>query len=298
VEGGVRACLATIFTEPGGSDAVGFPPGDAEAAHAAGVRQVEIYADWARQGHFTVGFGRGGGPGSDPLTGRVPPDPRAIQMGILVEGADPIRSPEELEWWVGRGVVAVGLAWARPSRYAGGNSTPRLGLTERGREMIQAADDSGVVHDVSHLSDLAMDELFERARGRVIASHSNSRALLGGDNQRHLRDESIRTIAARGGVVGLNLYGKFLVPEGSDREPTIDDVADHADHIAAVAQSRRCVGLGSDMDGGFGASVLPAGIRRHADIERLAESLLARGWSDAEVEGFAWGNWSRFWGNG
>src|SRR5262245_23676355 len=51
-EGGVRACLGTIFTEADGDDQVRYAAGDAEGAHAAGVRQLEWYARWASAGLF------------------------------------------------------------------------------------------------------------------------------------------------------------------------------------------------------------------------------------------------------
>ncbi|HLO42478.1 MAG TPA: membrane dipeptidase [Phycisphaerales bacterium] len=283
-EGGVAACLATIFTEPDGNDAVAYPAGDSEAVHAAGVRQLVHYQNWQARGGISLALdGRGDGPG-------------VLRAGLLIEGAEPVRSVEELAWWVERGVVAVGLAWARPSRYSGGNSTPEVGLSDLGRAMVAEMDRLGVVHDVSHLSDLAMDEVFTRASGRVMASHSNARALLGGENQRHLRDESMREIAQRGGVIGLNLFRKFVDPPGLEGKGTVMHAVDLVEHVCSVVGHRRAVGLGSDLDGGFGADQLPAGIRVPADYEKLAGELSRRGWNDAEVEGFAWGNWARFWG--
>jgi len=53
--------------------------------------------------------------------------------------------------------------------------------------------------------------------------------------------------------------------------------------------------LGSDMDGGFSADSLPAGIDRPSDLERVAEGLSGRGWSDEDVSGFKANNWGRFW---
>jgi membrane dipeptidase len=282
-EGGVAACLATVFIEPDGKDAVGYPAGDVAAAHAAGLRQLEHYKSWEARGGISLSL--------DARTG----SPGILRAGILIEGAEPVRTVDELAWWVERGVVAVGLAWARPSRYSGGNSTPQRGLTDLGRDMIAEMDRLCVVHDVSHLSDLAMDELFTRAKGRVMASHSNARPLLGGTNQRHLRDESMREIAARGGVIGLNLFRKFVDPPGMEGQGGITEAIDLVEHVCTVVGHRRAVGLGSDLDGGFGADQLPVGIRVPADYEKLAEELARRGWNDAEVEGFAWGNWARFW---
>lgn len=287
-EGGVRVCLATVFTEPDGDDAVRYRSGDAEDAHAAGLRQIHWYQQWQREGWMRLSHLAGASVGNEPDAPLV--------AGILVEGADPIRTPDELGWWVSQGVVAVGLAWARPSRYSGGNSTPNQGLTPLGRELISRIDAAGLVHDLSHLSDPAMDELLDRASGRVMASHSNSRALHNGVNQRHLRDSSIRTIVERRGIIGLNLFRKFIDPPGKPGAGTIQDAIAHVEHVTQVAGTRSCVGLGSDMDGGFGAGALPAGITTPSHLERLAEALSCKGWSDAEIDGFAWGNWARFWG--
>ena len=56
---------------------------------------------------------------------------------------------------------------------------------------------------------------------------------------------------------------------------------------------RRGVALGSDMDGGFGPDGLPEGIDRPERLETLLDALRAAGWSDADIEGFARGNWRR-----
>ncbi len=293
-EGGVRAALATIFIEPEGSpDAISYRSGDAESAHIAAVRQIEIYHAWAKAGEVTIGLE--GAFKNNPLA-----DARG-SLGVLVEGADGIRTPEELPWWVERGVVAVGLAWAKQTRYAGGNGC-ETGLTDLGREMIRAMDRLGVVHDVTHLSDASLGELFERADGPIIASHSNCRALLDDGKlelwmrQRHLTDESIREIGRRGGMIGSVLFSPFIVRGGKrDRRATLAEWADHVERQCELMGNREQVGLGSDADGGFSAQMLPEGINRPKDYVKLAETLRGRGWSDAEVEGFAWGNWARFW---
>ncbi|MFN0131733.1 MAG: dipeptidase [Phycisphaerales bacterium] len=293
--GGVRACLATVFTEADGDDAVAYPMGDAQAAQTAGLRQLDWYDRWRAAGLIRP-----------LLDDRGQPDSDSIRVGILVEGADPIPSPRDLAAWAARGVVAVGLTWARGSRYASGNAAPScesgLGLTALGRDMVRAIDDLGLVHDVSHLSDRALDELFSLVRGRIVATHSNCRALvpnMPGEprNDRHLHDDAIREIVRRGGVIGLNLFAPFLRPDlAASERPTIDDAIDHVEHVCRIAGHRRAVGLGSDMDGGFSAARLPRGIDSPADLHKLADALVGRGWTQAEVDGFAWGNWARLMG--
>jgi len=228
-----------------------------------------------------------------------------LGIGILIECADPIRSPDELEWWVSQSVCAIGLTWGNGSRYAGGNSKGE-GLTDIGREMVRAMDALGVVHDLSHLSQRATDELLELAEGRVIASHSNCRALLGGEAgggnpwwQRHISDEVIKEVGKRGGVIGLNLCASFIrhgLDKAKGERPTISEAIDHVERVCELMGHRNGVGLGSDLDGGFSAEWLPAGMRTPSDLVLLTDELKQRGWSDDECAGFALGNWERFWG--
>jgi membrane dipeptidase len=198
-------------------------------------------------------------------------------------------------------VVAISLAWAKQTRYAGGN-TCETGLTDLGRAMIREMDRLAVVHDTTHLSDASLRELFERAEGPIIATHSNCRALLDdgslalGPRQRHLTDDSIREIGRRGGMIGSVLYSPFIIRGGKrDRRATLAEWAEHVDRQCELMGNRSQVGLGSDADGGFSALTLPEGVNRPRDYDKLAEALRNRGWSDAEVEGFAWKNWTEFW---
>lgn len=294
-EGCVTACLGTIFTEPDGDDAVGYPSGDIEAARRAGLRQLERYHRWASAGLLGLNLERATRPEGPGISNPDAP----LSIGILVEGADPIRSPDELGWWAERAVIAIGLTWAKSSRYAGGNST-EAGLTDLGRAMIPAMDALGIVHDASHLSDRALDELLSLTDQPVIASHSNCRALLDGVNQRHLRDETIVEIGRRGGVIGLNLVRNFI-RTGLDRadpsdRPSINDAVRHVEHVCGLMGHSAGVGLGTDMDGGISAHDLPAGINAPSDLAKLTDALRAAGWSREGVNDFAHGNWSRFFG--
>lgn len=314
-DGGVRACLGTIFTEAHAPHetpeyaGVAYPIGDAEAAHRAGARQAERYAAWTESGCIGLMSRRRSGSPYGPCPTQLP-----LTVGILMEGADPIRTPEELPAWVDRGVVAIGLTWARGSRYAAGNheAAPggERGLTRLGFAMLGAMDALRIVHDLSHLSWQAMDDLLEATDAGVMATHSNCAAVFQGparQSQRHLRDEVIREIARRGGVVGINLFSKFLRDPlaaeiaSSDTAPwraSLDDVVRHVEHVCEVTGDTRFVGLGSDMDGGFASSWLPAGVDRPDDLRALAVALGARGWKNGDIEAFAWGNWARLWGLG
>ena len=94
--GRVRLCFATIFTAPG--EEAHEPWGyrdheDRDGAHRAGMRQLEIYEDWEARGLIRIARTR------EDLrlteTGDGPPS-----VVILMECADPIRTPEEAAQWL------------------------------------------------------------------------------------------------------------------------------------------------------------------------------------------------------
>lgn len=337
----VDFALGTIFTEPvsrpeSGSGAAGdtggvlltaeqYAAGDVEQAHRRGRAQLEAYLTWRDAGLVSLNLrdalvapeGVGEVRGGMGVAEVVPPSIESrvlraaksspLTLGILIENADVVREPAELEWWSRRGVVAIGLAWAKPSRYAMGNGAPpdsRAGLTDLGRAMVREMDRLDIAHDASHLCDRALDELLELATGTVMASHSNCRALLdragSAPNQRHLTDRHIRAIIARGGVIGLNLFSPFLIAPGSSRggadardaRATLEEAADHVLRICELAGNASHVGLGSDMDGGFSAQRLPMGMSGPRHLKLLADTLTKRGMNAADLERFAWKNWA------
>lgn len=320
-DGEVRFALGAVFTERGGDGPEGYAPDDIEMAHRRGRAQLEAYLTWKDMGLVAidvpavfaddpgVGSVRGGMGVSESqpisMEARIQAiiDRAPLHLGILMESADPIRSPDELEWWTERGVCAIGMAWWAASRYAGGNGTSDIGLTDLGRELARAMDDQGVVHDLSHLSQKSTDDLLEATDRPVIASHSNCRALLDGNNERHLSDATIREIGRRGGMIGVNLVSAFLRPgvfeaeqasSGDAPRAAIDDVLNHINRICEMTGDRTHVGLGSDMDGGFSTRRLPEGINKPADLERITAALREAGWAESEIEGFRWKNWARF----
>jgi len=292
-QGGVRACLGTIFLEATdtpkpGEEAACYPPEDAKEAYFKGVNQLNRYHLWRRMGLIEF-FGD-------------KPDPNQtqskIKLGILMEGADPIIEPHHLSFWAGRGVVAISLSWAVESRYAGGNSTS-VGLSDLGRELLDEMARLNIALDLSHLSQRATYDALDNTAVRICATHSNCRSLLGEKNnpawQRHLDDDTIKTIVGRGGVIGLNLFKPFVQwPLGKEERPAIAKAVDHIDHVCQIAGSAKHSGIGSDLDGGFGALDLPQGIDRASQLSRVLDELSGRGYSDDDVRAIAYDNWARF----
>ncbi len=215
-----------------------------------------------------------------------------VGIVTLMEGADPIRRPADVAEWKRNGVRIVGLSWKR-TRYAGGTGAPGA-LTSAGRELVDALGESGVVLDLSHAAEESFYEALDRHPGRVIASHSNPRALCPGDRQ--LSDDMIRRLVARDGVIGIVPYNRMLEAgwpgSGAPRVP-LRRVAEAMRHVAEVGGTHRAVAVGSDFDGGFGAASAPEGLETIADLPRLADSLSDAGFADAMIHDMLGGNWIR-----
>lgn len=275
---GTRVCFGTLFALPqvetGG-------PGytDHAGARAQALAQLEQYRRWEDAGH--VRLLRSGAEVAAHLASVDGP----LGVVLLMEGADPLRDASDLPFWVDSGVRVIGPAWGR-TRYAGGTEAPGP-LTASGRELVAAMRDLGVTLDASHLDDAAFWEAVDLGP-RMIASHSNSRALVPGN--RHLTDRMARAVAASGGVIGLVFLSAFIRAgwqPGSARAG-LDELAAHAEHYARVVGWEH-VGLGTDLDGGFGAEKTPLGVERYRDVPRVLEAL------PPEVRaGVAGGNWARW----
>ena len=105
----------------------------------------------------------------------------------------------------------------------------------------------------------------------------------------------IRAIVSRDGVIGINFYDVFLLsPNPAKRRATLQDVIAHIDHICNIAGSAAHVGLGTDMDGGFGRDQIPAEIQTSVDLPRVAEALSKHGFPDTDIEGIMSRNWLNF----
>jgi membrane dipeptidase len=217
-------------------------------------------------------------------------------LGLIVamEGADPILTPADVWGWKERGLRQISLAWACGSRFAGGNAA--LGpLTADGKLLLQEMERAGLILDVSHLAEESFWQALDTFHGTVVASHSNCRSLV--PSERQLSDNMIGALAERGGVIGAVFYNRFLdagwqVDLGKEAV-TLAAVVRHIDHICNLTGSSSYVGIGSDLDGGFGRESAPAEIDTVADLRKLGPALSTAGYSASSIEAILGGNWLR-----
>lgn len=183
------------------------------------------------------------------------------------------------------GVRALGLTWNHANWAADGVMEPRGGgLTAKGRQLVRACNELGIMLDVSHLTDKGFWETVECTSRPLIASHSNSRKIC--PHPRNLTDEQFRTIVAMGGRVGITYVPWFVSSEG---DASVAGVVRHIDHMCGLGGEKHIM-LGSDFDGI--ARHIP-GLAHPGEVERLIEHLL-RHYNEEQVRGFISDNALRY----
>jgi membrane dipeptidase len=298
--GRVAVVFGTLFALPARrshvSDDIAYH--DAEQAHRQAMANLDFYHRWADEEPHIRLIGTQSDleevlSGWQDQAAAQEPDTRQVGIVPLMENADPIREPAELEEWFARGLRLVGPAWAG-SRYAGGTREPGP-LTDLGRELLEVMADLGVGLDLSHMAEQAALEALERFEGVLIASHSNPRALVPTD--RHLTDAMIDGIVEKDGVMGVVLCNAFLRPDWHKTDPkekvTLDDVVRAVDYVCQRVGDAEHVALGSDFDGGFGAERTPAGLDTVADLNKIAVALAEHGYEAQHIASIMAGNWLR-----
>ena len=203
------------------------------------------------------------------------------------------------------------LAWADAA-----TDLPKShGLSPFGERVVREMNRLGMLVDLSHVSPETMADAIRISQAPVIASHSGAFARC--PVPRNVPDDILARLPRNGGVVMVNFYSKFVVPEPASREKsvrealkkthpdpadfarafaewsaahpqrgTVGDVVDHIDHIAKVAGIDH-VGIGSDFDG---ITSTPVGLEDVSCYPMLTEELLRRGYSETDVHKILGGN--------
>ena len=202
------------------------------------------------------------------------------------------------------------------------------GLTDFGKQIVLEMNRLGMMVDISHVSDKTFWDAIATTKAPLIASHSSARAI--SNHPRNMTEDMLRAVARNGGVVDVNFYSGFLdenyrkVSEGIRKEagdavdayirkqraegkpipyteidrierawaakiprPPFHVLIDNIDYIAKVAGVDH-VGLGSDFDGVAGAT--PEGMDSAADLPKITQALVDRGYSETDIHKILGGN--------
>ncbi len=207
------------------------------------------------------------------------------------------------------------------------NKPPSSGLTDFGRDVVREMNRLGMMVDISHGGDALVTDALATSKAPIIASHSGARALT--HSKRNLPDELLKAIAEKKGVVMVNFFSGFVDEtfrqgysaqtskrgekiDPLEREwrkgdpklaaqkyraavaewmtelprPPLKALIDHIDYIAKLVGVDH-VGLGSDFDG---APSLPVGMDSAADLPKITEALVERGYNKEQIHKILGGN--------
>ncbi|MDZ4682070.1 MAG: dipeptidase [Saprospiraceae bacterium] len=256
-----------------------------------------------------------------------------ISLPMGMENGAPIEEDlANVAYFHKRGIRYITLTHATDNKICDSSyDTTRTwnGLSPFGREVVLEMNRTGIMVDISHVSDSTFYQVMTLSKAPCIASHSSCRKFTPGF-ERNMNDDMIRALGRNGGVIQINFSSTFLDSKIQERDaelrnkladildekslkytdpaakevieafqkahPTlysdVQMVANHIDHVVALAGIAH-VGLGSDFDG-VGDS-LPTGLKDVSQYPNLICELLKRGYSEEDIAKICYKNVFRVW---
>ena len=227
-----------------------------------------------------------------------PNEHKPIGYILSLEGADSLITVQHLEKAYEYGLRAVGPAHYGPGRYA--NGTDATGeMNQDGLALLKKMEELNIILDATHLCDDAFWQAMDNFQGHVWASHNMCRALV--DHNRQFSDDMIKVLIERGAVIGAAFDAWMIVPGWvrkksmpKEMDCNLQKVIDHIDHICQLAGNTLHVGIGSDLDGGYGREQCPYDVETIADLQTIPSLLNKRGYTNNDVENIMSRNWVKF----
>ena len=203
-----------------------------------------------------------------------------IENGLALDG-----HLDRLQHFAQRGIVYMTLCHNGDNDIcdsARGNHTHN-GISPFGKQVVREMNRLGILVDLSHAGEKSFYDALELSSQPIVCSHSSCRALC--DHPRNLTDDQMRALAAKGGVMQITMYNGFLVKDG---EATVLDALRHLAHAIEVMGIDH-VGIGTDFDGDGGVR----GMANSSELLNFTRLLLARGYSEQDIEKIWGGNFLR-----
>jgi membrane dipeptidase len=294
-EGGLAAAVFATFVPNSAAGMLGDPPDDepyprldAKVARRETFDMLALLHSWA---HDLDGF-------------RVVTDvddlAACVEGGAFgavphLEGAEAVQPDlANLDLLYAAGVRSIGPVWSRPNDFGEGvplvhDSTPDTGggLTDAGEALVDGCNERGIVVDCAHLTSEGFFDVADRSEDPLVVSHSAAYEV--SPSARNLTDEQLEAVAESDGVVGLTLSVAQLHPGGeSDRDLSLDVVADHVDHLVDVMGVEH-VALGTDFDG----ATIPNAVGDASGLPAVLDAIADRGYDEDELAAICHENWLR-----
>ena len=206
------------------------------------------------------------------------------KIGILIgqQNSQHFRSVDDVDLFYRLGQRVSQLTY-NDNNLGGGSTDPKnQPLSQYGAHIVERMNSVGMAIDVSHCADRTTYDAIDASRKPVLVTHSNCRSLV--SSPRCKTDQTIKAMAAKGGVMGITMVRTFVHSGGP---ASMNNVLDHIDHVASVAGIEH-VGLGSDVDldgRDHGERKFDLdGVRYSNKIFDFTEGLVRRGYSRDNIE--------------
>ncbi len=223
---------------------------------------------------------------------------KPIGYMLSLEGADSIVDMGYLEKSYESGLRAIGPAHYGPGVYAHGTDSIG-GIGVKGRELLKKIGELNLILDATHLCDMSFWETMDAYNGPVWASHNLCRKFV--DHNRQFSDEQLKELIQRRAVIGIALDAWMMVPNWvrgksnpKEMSVSLEIMVNNMDHICQLAGNANHVGIGTDLDGGFGTEQGPYDVDTIADLQKIPELLSKRGYSASDIENITSQNFIKF----
>ena len=204
----------------------------------------------------------------------------AIENGLALEG-----DLANVKYFAQRGVIYITLCHNGDNDICDSARGSNLhgGVSKFGAAVIREMNRNGIMVDLSHGAEKSFYDALEISSQPIVCSHSNSKALC--NVPRNLTDDQLRALAKKGGVAHITLYHGFLRKEGT---ASVLDAIAHLEHAISI-MGIDYVGIGTDFDG----DGTVCGMADASEMINFTRHLLARKYSERDIEKIWGGNWLR-----
>lgn len=204
----------------------------------------------------------------------------AIENGVALEG-----DLANVKYFAQRGVTYITLCHNGDNDICDSARGSNLhgGVSKFGAAVIREMNRNGIMVDLSHGAEKSFYDALEISSQPIVCSHSNSKALC--NVPRNLTDDQLRALAKKGGVAHITLYHGFLRKEGT---ASVLDAIAHLEHAISI-MGIDYVGIGTDFDG----DGTVCGMADASEMINFTRHLLARKYSERDIEKIWGGNWLR-----
>lgn len=192
------------------------------------------------------------------------------------------------------GIRHTMLTWNEENEFATGVGSPNKGngVTELGVKALKKMEDLGILIDSSHGNEKTFWDIYENTTKPFIASHSNAYSICAAS--RNLKDEQIKAIAERRGIIGMNAWPEFI----HEQKPSVEKLANHIDYIAELV-GIDYIGFGFDFCDYLNSETLSfsesdcfatPGLEDASKVPNLLDILIKRGYKNEDIEKIAYKN--------